>query len=258
MPPKTPPRNNSSFTLNQARELARTAHAGQVDKLGVDYFEHVEAVAAGLVDFDIDIQIAAMLHDAIEDSDLTLEDLRAEGVSNRSLVAIELVSRNLHPNLAYQEAIARICTSRDATLVKIADNAHNSRPDRVAALLERTGQGPNPRYAEARSLLYTAVPAIDVKKILIRTAPSLRRAIILSTLDQLLEYAEVKETADLAGWVDPNRGTDVSLAQEGEAITLGTGGISATLNFPMTVGDFWEKVHQCENRSNVQRQSRGI
>lgn len=164
--------HQSHFTLDDARALARIAHDGQVDKLGVPYVEHVEAVAAALVDFDVAVQIAGMLHDVVEDSDLTIEDLRTRGVSERSLAAIQLVSRNLHPEMSYQEDIADICSSRDATLVKISDNAHNSRPDRVQALLERTGNGPNPRYAAARSLLYAAVPIMEVEAILRRTGPS--------------------------------------------------------------------------------------
>ena len=93
------------MTLEHARTLAHVAHRGQHDKLGIEYVHHVEAVAAGLVDFDLDIQIAGMLHDVVEDSEFTLEDLRARGVSERSLAAIELVSRNLHPDLSYDEAI---------------------------------------------------------------------------------------------------------------------------------------------------------
>jgi (p)ppGpp synthase/HD superfamily hydrolase len=39
------------MTLEDARALAQTAHRGQEDKLGVEYIQHVEAVAAGLLDF---------------------------------------------------------------------------------------------------------------------------------------------------------------------------------------------------------------
>lgn len=44
-------------------------------------------LTAGLVVFDLDVQIAGMLHDVIEASDLTLDDARAHGVSQRSLAA---------------------------------------------------------------------------------------------------------------------------------------------------------------------------
>ena len=119
--------------------------------------EHVRAVADGLVDFDLDVQIAGMLHDVVEDTETTLDDLRAAGVSERSLAAIELVSLNLHAGLTYAQAIERITCSRDATLVKIADNAHNSRPDRVAALQRRRGSLRNrstPRHVRSSGKQY--------------------------------------------------------------------------------------------------------
>lgn len=151
--------DHEPMTLEDARALAQTAHRGQEDKLGVDYIHHVEAVAAGLLDFDLEIQIAGMLHDVLEDSHFTLDDLRARGVPERSLAAIEMVSRNLHPDLSYDEAILQISTSLDATLVKISDNAHSSRPDRVAALELVTGKPTHRRYARARDVLYAAAPA---------------------------------------------------------------------------------------------------
>ena len=163
------------MTLEDARALAQTAHRGQADQLGVEYIRHVESVAAGLLDFDLDIQIAGMLHDVLEDSHFTLDDLQARGVPERSLAAIEMVSRNLHPDLSYDEAILQISTSVDATLVKISDNAHNSRPDRVAALELVTGTPTNPRYPQAREVLYAAAPADQVAKILRRVSPPLLR-----------------------------------------------------------------------------------
>lgn len=163
----------TSFALNDARDIARRAHAGQVDKLGVDYMQHVEAVAAGLIDFDLEVQIAGMLHDVVEDSSTNLEDLRAAGVPERAVAAVALVSRNLHPELDYIDAIALVCTSSDATLVKISDNAHNSLPERVAALTLATGEPANSRYSAARAKLFAAARADDVKAILTRANPSL-------------------------------------------------------------------------------------
>lgn len=163
-----------AFALDDAREITRRAHRGQTDRLGVDYMHHVEAVAAGLVDFDMDIQIAGMLHDVVEDcADIGLDDLRSAGVPERAVVAVELVSRNLHPELDYLDAIDLVCTSADATLVKLSDSAHNSLPERVEALSARTGQPVNARYAAARLKLLAAAPTDDAKMILSRANPSL-------------------------------------------------------------------------------------
>lgn len=158
----------TAFTLDDAREIARIAHKGQTDKLGVNYMRHVESVAAGLADFDLEIQIAGMLHDVVEDSSITIEDLREKGVSERSLRAIAAVSNNLHPELDYLAAIAEICKEPDATLVKISDNRHNMDPGRVRALEELTGEPANPKYEAARKLLWAAADPADVRKILAR------------------------------------------------------------------------------------------
>jgi (p)ppGpp synthase/HD superfamily hydrolase len=165
MSPATP------FTLDDAREIALDVHSQQTDKIGRPYMEHVESVALGLADFDLDLQIAGLLHDVVEDSEeqtgrlIGIEELRERGVPERALDAIALVSNNLHPDgTTYLDKIARICESRDAALVKVADNAHNSLEERIAA----TGRPADPKYADARRLLYAAVPHEDIALILNR------------------------------------------------------------------------------------------
>lgn len=163
----------SSFTPDDARELARSAHTGQTDKLGAAYVDHVHAVGSGLIDFDDTIQVAGFLHDIVEDTGHTLDSLRSLGVSERSLAIIERVLRNLHPDMSYAEGIAHVSESEDAALVKISDNVHNSHPDRVRALVEATGEPPAMRYAEARPILFAAVRRDHAEKILRRVNPSL-------------------------------------------------------------------------------------
>ncbi|WP_306415683.1 phosphohydrolase [Arthrobacter livingstonensis] len=126
-----------------------------------------------LADFPDDIRIAGYLHDVIEDTGTSAEDLAALGVSPRAIEIISRVSRNLHPQMAdYQAGIRYVAKDHDATLVKIADNAHNSDPERVAKLAEGNTV-PSPRYREARRALYTAVPASEIRLILNRVNPSL-------------------------------------------------------------------------------------
>lgn len=168
-----------TFTLDEARAIARDVHTNQTDKLGEPYTLHVEAVADGLFDFDLDLQIAGMLHDVVEDAlgeigrEITIDDLRTHGVPKRSLTAIAAVSKNLYPaSLTYFDKIERICSSPDAVLVKISDNAHNSLPERVAALSAR-GVATSPKYADARRRLYAAADRTDVQRILTRVNPSL-------------------------------------------------------------------------------------
>ncbi len=170
---------HETFTLDDARSIALQVHANQTDKLGEPYMLHVEAVAAGLADFDLELQIAGMLHDVVEDAfdeigrEVTIDDLRTHGVPERSLTAIAAVSSNLYPaSRTYFEKIEQICESPDAVLVKISDNAHNSLPERVEALLAR-GVTPSPKYADARRRLYAAADRADVVRILTRANPQL-------------------------------------------------------------------------------------
>ena len=69
-----------SINLERALRWASLGHAGQVRKgSGVPYVEHVVAVAmiVDRLDFEEDVVIAALLHDVVEDTDATLDDVRA-------------------------------------------------------------------------------------------------------------------------------------------------------------------------------------
>lgn len=163
-------------TLDDVREIARTLHQGQVDKGGSPYFNHVEAVALALTDFGYEAMCAGYLHDVIEDCDITAEELLNKGVPETVVDAVCLVSRNLYPDATYMDMIRNIASSENslACLVKIADNAHNSRTDRIipGATTEMLEFSAN-RYARARKILYPVVSVEDIKKILSRVNPEL-------------------------------------------------------------------------------------
>ena len=139
------------ITLGAAADLARRAHAGQVDKAGVDYIHHVTAVSEALRVYGEDAQIAGVLHDVLEDTDVTVPDLRAAGVPAHVLVAIESVTRR--PGEAYMTMIARAAADQLGRLVKLADNRHNSDEARLSLLPARQAAALRKRYAAARVLL---------------------------------------------------------------------------------------------------------
>ncbi|WP_051274523.1 HD domain-containing protein [Cellulomonas sp. URHD0024] len=116
-----------------AAAIAREAHAGQVDKLGVEYVRHPQAVASA---FDPETQpvecAGAWLHDVLEDTDIDADDLRSRGVQEPVLSVVDLLTRRDDvPDDTYYRRIAAHPVAR---AVKIADIAHNLHPDRVAAL----------------------------------------------------------------------------------------------------------------------------
>lgn len=158
-------------TVNEVDALAFGAHAGQVDKIGVPYIKHVRAVAAGLVPFGDEMVMAGLLHDIIEDTDWTAEQLRAAGIPDRAVAAVEAVTNE--QGVPYEEKIRRIMTSSDATLVKIADNAHNSHPDRAAQLPEEKRVRLAAKYRAARDVLWAVAADRDIEAIVSIVNPSL-------------------------------------------------------------------------------------
>lgn len=105
-------------------ELANGAHAGQRDKLGRNYVDgHLAPIAAAAVGFGPITVQAAWLHDILEDTALTAEDLLVAGVHRLVVSAVESVTRI--PGEKYTELIERAATHPRGRYVKLVDNAWN-------------------------------------------------------------------------------------------------------------------------------------
>lgn len=121
------------ISLATVRELVRQAHAGQVDKQGRDYMtSHLEPIAALLAEHGEDAQMAGLLHDILEDTRITSEELLEVGVPAHVVRAVESVSKR--PGEPYDELIERAASDPLGRLVKLADNSWNL--DSNAALAE--------------------------------------------------------------------------------------------------------------------------
>ena len=113
--------------LNKAIQIAVRAHEGQVDKAGEPYIFHplrVMLSCKGETE-----RICAVLHDVIEDTDITLDDLRKEGFSEEIVTVIDYLSRR--ENESYNDFIERIMEDETACHVKLADLADNMRLSRI-------------------------------------------------------------------------------------------------------------------------------
>ena len=136
-----------------AERLAVKAHAGQVDKAGAPYIDHPRRVAARL-DTD-DGRAVAWLHDVIEDTIVTANDLRRAGLPDRVLAAVEaLTHRRGEPRDLY---LARVAADPLATAVKQADVADNADPTRLALLDDPTRRRLEATYAETLLRLRAAL-----------------------------------------------------------------------------------------------------
>ncbi|WP_085694088.1 MULTISPECIES: HD domain-containing protein [unclassified Pseudomonas] len=116
-------------TLERAIAIAATAHAGQVDKGGAPYILHPMKVMLRMS--SLEERIVAVLHDVVEDCDVSLDDLRKEGFSETVLTAIESVTKV--PGEAYEDFIERVALNPIGRAVKLADLEENSDLSRIAS-----------------------------------------------------------------------------------------------------------------------------
>ncbi|HGQ5110354.1 TPA: GTP pyrophosphokinase, partial [Streptococcus pneumoniae] len=105
-------------------------HAGQVDKAGVDYIQHPLYVASQ-VNTEQE-KAVALLHDVIEDSDITAADLFASGLSNEVVTAVQILTKK--KGQSYQEYLGKVKSNNLARVVKLADLKHNSDLSRLKSV----------------------------------------------------------------------------------------------------------------------------
>lgn len=115
-------------SLERAIAIATQAHAGQVDKAGEPYIEHPLRVMRAMTTEPE--RIVAVLHDVVEDTTVTLEQLRDEGFSEDVLAAVDALTKR--PGESRMQAAARAKLNPIARRVKLADNADNQDMTRIA------------------------------------------------------------------------------------------------------------------------------
>jgi (p)ppGpp synthase/HD superfamily hydrolase len=109
--------------LQTAIQIATKAHKGQKRHGGEPFITHPNAVANNF--FSLSYQIVSWLHDVIEDTSYTLEQLYIEGISSMHIERIDILTQK--DNQTYYEYIQFIKNSRNkmAIAIKIADTQHN-------------------------------------------------------------------------------------------------------------------------------------
>ena len=134
----------------KAMSIAYNAHHGQVDKSGVPYVFHPLHLAESMED-EISC-CAALLHDVVEDTSVTLEEL-AQQFPAEVVEAVALLTHD--PREDYFDYVRRIKENPVAKKVKLADLAHNSDSSRFAGVPVPEGQIGRLRskYTKAKTIL---------------------------------------------------------------------------------------------------------
>jgi (p)ppGpp synthase/HD superfamily hydrolase len=119
--------------LEEAILLAAKAHHGQRDKAGAPYILHPLRLM-----FQQSSEVAmaaAVLHDVVEDTPVTLDDLRQAGFAEEIVTAVACLTHDSGDS--YDEYIEKIKTNPVARAVKLADLEDNMRLQRIAAMTEK-------------------------------------------------------------------------------------------------------------------------
>lgn len=106
----------------QALRLCFHSHKDQVDKTGLPYVFHPFHLAESMTDEYT--TVAALLHDVVEDTDTTLDDLAEMGYPKEVTDALALLTHA--PEVPYMDYVRQIAKNPIARAVKIADLRHNS------------------------------------------------------------------------------------------------------------------------------------
>ena len=130
----------------KAMVLAYNAHHGQVDKGGIPYIFHPIHLAESMDD-EISTCVA-LLHDTVEDTELTLEALAKE-FPKEVVDAVALMTHE--EGVDYFDYVRAIKKNPIAVKVKLADLAHNSDPTRVGQ--QGNAEKRRAKYAAARKIL---------------------------------------------------------------------------------------------------------
>ena len=141
-------------TIERAIEIAASAHAGQFDKAGQPYILHPLRVMLRVS--SPSEQMTAVLHDVVEDTDVTLQQLQEEGFSVAVLAAVDALTKR--PGESRMEAAQRAALDPIALVVKLADNAENMDLGRIANPTEKDFARMR-EYEEVRAFLLSRIRA---------------------------------------------------------------------------------------------------
>ena len=119
--------------VDLALSIATQAHEGQLDKAGVDYIEHPIYVASQ-VDTEEE-KAVALLHDVIEDSPVSAEELLQAGLPETVVTAVQVLTKEKEQD--YQTYLETVKKNPLARVVKLADLKHNSDLSRLSSITEK-------------------------------------------------------------------------------------------------------------------------
>ena len=134
----------------KAMRIAFEAHKNQFDKSGIPYIYHPIHLAEQMND-EVTTCVA-LLHDVVEDTDITFDDLEQAGFTAEIIGALKLLTHDV--TVPYMDYVAAIKSNPIAKVVKLADLAHNSDNTRLDVMDEKALKRVE-KYKQAIAVLQT-------------------------------------------------------------------------------------------------------
>ncbi len=126
--------------ISKCLDIAIKAHSGQYRRDGrTRYMDHVYEVTKRVKKFDDDHICVALLHDVIEGSDITADDLLKEGVPENIVEAVSLLTK--YVGITYKKYLVEIKGNELARRVKIADMLSNLADDPTDNQIKKYAKG---------------------------------------------------------------------------------------------------------------------
>ncbi len=132
----------------KAMKLAYLAHDGQEDKNGIPYIFHPMHLAEQMTDEET--TVCALLHDVVEDTSITFDDLRAQGFPVPVIEALSLLTHD--KSVPYMDYVQTLRKNKIAAAVKAADLRHNSDLSRLDSVGDKD-MARMRKYQQALALL---------------------------------------------------------------------------------------------------------
>ena len=119
--------------VRRAMKIAYKAHQGKKDRGGIPYIFHPIHIAEQMKDEES--IIVALLHDVVEDTSITMDQLRAEGFGDRIIEALTYLTHD--KEMDYLSYINLVSKNDLARKVKLADLRHNSDLTRLSKITDK-------------------------------------------------------------------------------------------------------------------------
>ena len=134
-----------------AMKLCFEAHKDQVDKAGIPYIFHPISLAERFGEGQETETCVALLHDVLEDTNYTVDNIRAAGMNEEVIEA--LLPLNHDPKVEYMDYIRHLSKNNIARHVKIYDLQHNSNLSRLEKVTKKDLKRVE-KYKEALRILF--------------------------------------------------------------------------------------------------------